>query len=286
MDLDMYQHPSTKRNLEILQSYGNRVIEPATGELASGLYGKGRMEEPEKILSIVIEYIQGTKPEKKKPVDLTGLRILITAGPTHEPVDPVRYIGNHSSGRMGYALAQAASNAGARVTLVSGPVHLPPLPGNIKLLKVTTAEEMYQTCTAEFAECDVAIMAAAVADYTPESFTTGKMKKTEEEWCLKLRPTKDIAAELGKRKKGKQVLIGFALETENELQHAMEKITKKNLDFIVLNSLNDPGAGFGYETNKVKIIDKHNKMTDYGLKNKNHAANDILMKLMDYVKKA
>jgi phosphopantothenoylcysteine decarboxylase/phosphopantothenate--cysteine ligase len=286
MDVDMYQHPSTKRNLEILQSYGNQIIEPATGELASGLYGKGRMEEPEKIISIVIEHLQGTKPEKKKPVNLTGLRILITAGPTHEPVDPVRYIGNNSSGKMGYALAQAAGNAGAVVTLISGPVNLPPPPGSIKLLKVTTADEMYETCMNEFAGCDVAIMAAAVADYTPESYSSHKMKKAEEEWCLKLRPTKDIAAELGKRKKEKQVLIGFALETENELQHALEKIKRKNLDFIVLNSLNDPGAGFGYETNKVTIIDKHNKMTDYGLKTKEHAANDILIKLMDYVKQA
>ena len=283
MDMDMFQHPSTRQNLEILQSFGVRIIEPVTGELASGLYGKGRMEEPEKIVSMVLEQLSGQPPEKKKPVDLTGLRMLITAGPTHEPLDPVRYMGNHSSGKMGYALAQAACDAGARVTLISGPVLLEP-PGGIRLLRTVTASEMFEACMNEFNLCDVAIMAAAVADYTPEQYEPEKIKKSGREWSLRLKPTRDIAAELGKRKTDKQVLVGFALETEDEMANARKKMSKKNLDFIVLNSLNDPGAGFGEETNKITIIDKNNNVTEYGLKKKEDTAIDILAKLQEYVK--
>jgi len=283
MDMDMFQHPSTRQNLEILQSFGVQIIEPVTGELASGLYGKGRMEEPEKIVSMVLEQLSGQPPEKKKPVDLTGLRILITAGPTHEPLDPVRYMGNHSSGKMGYALAQAACDAGARVTLISGPVLLEP-PGGIRLLRTVTASEMFEACMNEFNLCDVAIMAAAVADYTPEQYEPEKIKKSGREWSLRLKPTRDIAAELGKRKTDKQVLVGFALETEDEMANARKKMSKKNLDFIVLNSLNDPGAGFGEETNKITIIDKNNNVTEYGLKKKEDTAIDILAKLQEYVK--
>lgn len=283
MDMDMFQHPSTRQNLEILQSFGVQIIEPVTGELASGLYGKGRMEEPEKIVSMVLEQLSGQPPEKKKPVDLTGLRMLITAGPTHEPLDPVRYMGNHSSGKMGYALAQAACDAGARVTLISGPVLLEP-PGGIRLLRTVTASEMFEACMNEFNLCDVAIMAAAVADYTPEQYEPEKIKKSGREWSLRLKPTRDIAAELGKRKTDKQVLVGFALETEDEMANARKKMSKKNLDFIVLNSLNDPGAGFGEETNKITIIDKNNNVTEYGLKKKEDTAIDILAKLQEYVK--
>ena len=283
MDMDMFQHPSTRQNLEILQSFGVQIIEPVTGELASGLYGKGRMEEPEKIVSMVLEQLSGQPPEKKKPVDLTGLRILITAGPTHEPLDPVRYMGNHSSGKMGYALAQAACDAGARVTLISGPVLLEP-PGGIRLLRTVTASEMFEACMNEFNLCDVAIMAAAVADYTPEQYEPEKIKKSGREWSLRLKPTRDIAAELGRRKTDKQVLVGFALETEDEMANARKKMSKKNLDFIVLNSLNDPGAGFGEETNKITIVDNNNIVTEYGLKKKEDTAIDILAKLQEYVK--
>lgn len=283
MDMDMFQHPSTRQNLEILQSFGVQIIEPVTGELASGLYGKGRMEEPEKIVSMVLEQLSGQPPEKKKPVDLTGLRILITAGPTHEPLDPVRYMGNHSSGKMGYALAQAACDAGARVTLISGPVLLEP-PGGIRLLRTVTASEMFEACMNEFNLCDVAIMAAAVADYTPEQYEPEKIKKSGREWSLRLKPTRDIAAELGRRKTDKQVLVGFALETEDEMANARKKMSKKNLDFIVLNSLNDPGAGFGEETNKITIVDNNNNVTEYGLKKKEDTAIDILAKLQEYVK--
>ena len=283
MDMDMYSHPSSSRNLEILKSYGVRIIEPVTGELASGMYGKGRMEEPEQILNLVAEQLQASLKEKKKPIDLSGLRVLLTAGPTHEPLDPVRYIGNHPSGKMGYALAAAAYEAGAIVTLISGPVSQSLPAGKIKLLKVQTAAEMYEACMKEFPSCDVAIMAAAVADYTPQKFSAGKKKKTGDGWSLQLKPTVDIAAELGRRKKEKQILIGFALETGDELANAREKLQKKNLDFIVLNSLNDPGAGFGTETNKISIIDKHNNLTEYGLKKKEETAADILAKLSEYV---
>jgi len=192
-------------------------------------------------------------------------------------------MGNHSSGKMGYALAQAACDAGARVTLISGPVLLEP-PGGIRLLRTVTASEMFEACMNEFNLCDVAIMAAAVADYTPEQYEPEKIKKSGREWSLRLKPTRDIAAELGKRKTDKQVLVGFALETEDEMANARKKMSKKNLDFIVLNSLNDPGAGFGEETNKITIIDKNNNVTEYGLKKKEDTAIDILAKLQEYVK--
>jgi len=280
MDLDMYQHPSTKRNLDILRSYGNLIIEPATGELASGLHGKGRMQEPEEI----IDYLNSQPgKEKKKPGKLSGLEVLITAGPTREPIDPVRYIGNHSSGKMGVALAEKSAEAGARVILVSGPTEQVIKNNSISLIRVTTAAEMYESCIKQFSSCNVGIMAAAVADYTIQDYSDQKIKKKDDELVLRMKPTLDIAAELGKRKRKKQVLVGFALETENELENARSKLERKNFDFLVLNSLNDEGAGFGYDTNKITIIDRNNKNKEFGLKDKNGVAEDIVNKLMEYV---
>jgi len=279
MDLDMYQHPSTKRNLEILRSYGNQIIEPATGELASGLHGKGRMQEPEEI----IDYLNAQTGNEKKAGNLSGLRILITAGPTHEPIDPVRYVGNHSSGKMGYALARKIAEAGASVILVSGPTEQTIENNSVTLIKVQSAAEMYESCMKHFPSCNVGIMAAAVADYTIRDYSDQKIKKKVGELILQMKPTRDIAAELGRRKTKGQILVGFALETENELENARKKLERKNFDFLVLNSLNDEGAGFGTDTNKITIIDRHNITKEYGLKDKSSVAGDIINKLMEYV---
>ncbi len=280
MDLDMYQHPSTKRNLEILRSYGNQIIEPATGELASGLHGKGRMQEPEEI----INYLNSQPgPEKKNDCNLNDIRVLITAGPTHEPIDPVRYIGNNSSGKMGFALARKIAEAGASVILISGPTAQAIDHKSVTLIRVRSAAEMYESCIVQFPSCKVGIMAAAVADYTIGDYSDEKIKKKDGELLLRMKPTRDIAAELGKRKTREQVLVGFALETENELENARKKLERKNFDFLVLNSLNDDGAGFGYDTNKITIIDRHNNTIKYGLKDKSDVAGDIIDKLMEYV---
>lgn len=275
MDLDMFAHPSTQRNLQILREYGNSIIEPASGELASGLEGKGRMEEPGHILEQVIQTLAG----KKK---LLNFSFLVTAGPTYEKIDPVRFIGNYSSGKMGYAIAEELAEQGARVVLVSGPVSISAHHPNIKVVRVESANEMYEQSVKAFPECDGAVMCAAVADFTPADKTTVKTKRGKENWMIELTPTQDIAATLGKMKAGKQVLVGFALETNNELANAVSKLKKKNLDFIVLNSLNDQGAGFSVDTNKITIVGKDNKITNFELKPKKEVAADIVAKIIEW----
>ena len=273
MDADMYDHQVMQENLEKLRERHVNVLASPEGELASGLAGRGRMMEPEEI---IIELKSFFARHPKKKTKIAGKKILITAGPTYEPIDPVRYIGNHSSGRMGIALAEKAVQMGAEATLILGPVDNVILSPRIRVIRVTTADEMYQAAVKEFPDSDVAILAAAVADFKPaESFDT-KVKREKEELVLRLVPTPDIAAALGATKTNKQILVGFALETENELQNAMEKIRKKSLDYIVLNSLRDEGAGFGYDTNKITIIDKSGNRKEYPLKSKIEVAEDIL----------
>lgn len=270
MDLDMFQHPATQNNLDILKSRGHIVIEPETGELASGLIGKGRMEEPEKITEEVIRFFNSKKKLKSK-------RFLVTAGPTFERIDPVRFIGNYSSGKMGYAIAEELIKQGAIVELVSGPVNIAIQNPNITLHKVQTAKEMFSKCTALFPECNGAIMAAAVADYTIENEAQQKIKRESTgDIHLQLKPTRDIAATLGEMKTKNQLLAGFALETNNELENAKNKLARKNLDFIVLNSLQEKGAGFNVDTNKISIIDKNEKTIAYSLKSKTEVAIDIV----------
>ena len=249
MDLDMFAHPSTQHNLEILRSYGNHIIEPATGELASHLTGKGRMEEPEKIVEVMESFFA-------RKQELAGRRIVITAGPTYEKIDPVRFIGNYSSGKMGYALAESCAERGAEVILVSGPVNLRISHPNIRKVDVESAAEMYDAAVSAFKEADAGILCAAVADFTPETVAGSKIKREGDGLTLRLKPTKDIAAALGQQKRASQLLIGFALETNEEITHAKEKLARKNFDFIVLNSLNDKGAGFRTDTNKITIIDR------------------------------
>jgi len=273
MDLDMFAHPSTQKNIEALQSYGNHIIDPGEGELASGLEGKGRMEEPENIAELLVDFFN----RKKKLLNKT---ILVTAGPTFEKIDPVRFIGNYSSGKMGYCIAEELANQGANVYLVSGPVSVSTTNKQIKVIPVESAEEMYNTTVQRFSDCDAAIMTAAVADFTPVSPENIKTKRGKNNWNIELKPTKDIAASLGKMKKKNQVLVGFALETNNEEANAQLKLQKKNLDFIVLNSLNDAGAGFRGDTNKITIIDKNNNHQSFELKTKKEVAVDIVEKLI------
>lgn len=269
MDLDMFAHPATTRNIEILRSYGNIIIEPAAGELASHLIGKGRMEEPEKIMEAVKDFFaKGQSLSKKK--------VLITAGPTYEKIDPVRFIGNYSSGKMGFALAEECANRGAEVVLVAGPVSLKINHPNIKRIDVESAEEMYNASVELFPSVDAAILCAAVADYRPSEQFSEKVKRTDENLNIALVPNKDIAASLGKMKKDNQLLIGFALETNDEEANALKKIVKKNLDYIVLNSLNDSGAGFQHDTNKIAIIAKNGSRKDFALKSKRYVASDII----------
>jgi len=267
MDLDMYRHPATRKSLDTLQEYGHGIIPATEGELASGLHGAGRMAEPEEIVSAIEDYLRAGQP-------LEGKNILITAGPTYEAIDPVRFIGNHSSGKMGFALAAAASALGGRVTLISGPTHLEADP-SIRLIRVTSALEMYSKAVNVFPEMDVVIGAAAVADYRPEKPASEKLKKDGESLELKLVRNPDIIAALGEQKTT-QFVVGFALETQNELQYAEKKLQEKNLDAIVLNSLKDPGAGFGADTNKVTFIDKNLTNTPFELKTKAEVALDIL----------
>ena len=269
MDLDMYRHPATCRNLQILRSFGNMIIEPESGELASGLVGKGRMEEPEKIVAYVQRYFNQRN-------DFKGKKVMITAGPTYEKIDPVRFIGNYSSGKMGFALAEELANRGAEVVLICGPVHLETRHSAICRVNVESAEEMFQVAVKEFARNDIAILSAAVADFTPANKATMKIKREKEHLNLELLSTKDIAAELGGRKREGQLLVGFALETHDEEAHALLKMKRKNLDLIVLNSLNDPGAGFGGDTNKVTLLDKAGNKKKYDLKTKIEVANDIV----------
>ncbi|MBD81241.1 MAG: bifunctional phosphopantothenoylcysteine decarboxylase/phosphopantothenate--cysteine ligase CoaBC [Crocinitomicaceae bacterium] len=272
MDLDMYKHESVGSNLKELQNRGNIIIEPTHGELASGLVGQGRMEEPEIIVSQIADYFA-------KEFDFNGKKILITAGPTYEKIDPVRFIGNHSSGKMGFAIAEEAAERGARVTLVSGPVSLSLKNDSITRIDVVSAREMYEAVLNEFDACDVAILAAAVADYRPKEVADSKIKKKDSSLNLNLEPTDDILATLGK-KKTTQVLVGFALETNNERENAKKKLVNKNLDFIVLNSLQDKGAGFAVDTNKITILDRGNNGVEFELKSKEKVATDII----DYLK--
>ena len=274
MDMDMFAHPATAHNLQMLQSRGVHVIEPLSGELASGLDGKGRMEEPEAVVRFVSQILSAS-------ADCPGKKIMLTAGPTCEPIDPVRFIGNYSSGKMGYALAEELALRGAEVFLVSGPVNLATKHPAIRRIDVQTAEEMYRAATDIFPTTDAAIMAAAVADFTPAELQSQKIKE-KQNLCIQLAPTKDIAAELGKMKRPGQILAGFALETQNEAQNAREKLKKKNFDFIVLNSLNDAGAGFGHSTNKISLIDSDGQIRRFELKTKAEAAKDIIDKLVTY----
>jgi phosphopantothenoylcysteine decarboxylase / phosphopantothenate---cysteine ligase len=269
MDVDMYNHPTTQANIKTLKSFGNILIEPREGELASGLTGYGRMEEPENIVTILQEYFE-------KSLSLKGKNILITSGPTIEPIDPVRFISNHSSGLMGNSLAIESARRGAKVTLISGPVRNLPDHPNIDIVEVKTADQMYEACLSRFSDTNICIMAAAVSDYIPESTSEIKIKKAEEFLTLRLKKSTDILAELGKNKKSGQLLIGFALETDHEIPNALAKLNKKNLDFIVLNSLNDQGAGFGESTNKVIILDKVGNKFPFELKSKAEVAEDIL----------
>ncbi len=276
MDLDMFRHPANQKNIEILRSYGNMIVEPREGELASGLIGKGRMEEPDVIIEEIVKFFD----RKKK---LLNKHFLVTAGPTFERIDPVRFIGNHSSGKMGYAIAESLADSGALVTLVSGPVTVKTNHPNISVVKVMSADEMYRQCVVAFPGTDGAVMCAAVADFTPENTANQKIKRGADDLVIRLKPTPDIAAELGKMKTDKQVLVGFALETQDELENALRKMKKKNLDFIVLNSLNDPGAGFGVDTNKITIIDRNNIQQNFELKSKSEVAADIVDKILEVI---
>lgn len=273
MDLDMFAHPSTQKNLEILRSFGNRIIEPASGELASHLVGKGRMEEPENIVRVLDEFFSSSE-------ELSGKRIMITAGPTYEKIDPVRFIGNYSSGKMGFALAEECARRGAEVTLIAGPVQLKTEHSRINRIDVESAREMYDIACLNFPQSDAGILCAAVADFRPEIIADKKIKREkEEELTLHLQSTEDIAAHLGRMKQANQKLIGFALETNNEQHNAEGKLERKNFDFIVLNSLNDAGAGFQHDTNKISIIDRQGHI-NYGLKSKSEVASDIIDRLI------
>ena len=269
MDEDMWKHPSTRINLDRLSSYGNKVIPVEKGELASGLYGDGRMAEPEQILAFLEHnfFLTG---------QLTGKKALVTAGPTYEPIDPVRFIGNHSSGKMGVAIAKELHARGADVTLVMGPSQIEWESNGIRVEKVTTAAEMYDRCDKLFENTDIAVMSAAVADYTPVSTATEKIKKKDNQLTVELSKTKDILKHLGEKKKKGQVLVGFALETNNEKENAREKLNAKNADLIVLNSLQDSGAGFGHDTNKISILSKSGEEFNYELKSKQEVAKDIV----------
>ena len=269
MDLDMYKHQSTKENLKKIVSFGNIIIPPARGELASGLTGEGRMEEPEEILKLLVNFFS-------KELPLQGKKFLITAGPTYEPIDPVRFIGNYSSGKMGFAIAEEAAKHGAKVKLITGPVTLQLKNCSIERIDVSTADEMYDKTMQNFQSADVAVLSAAVADFKPGKKEKEKIKKQNIPPSIGLLPTKDILSGLGKIKNENQILIGFALETENEMENAKIKLRNKNLDFIVLNSLRDKGAGFKSNTNKITILDRKNKITKFELKEKSEVAVDII----------
>lgn len=270
MDLDMMAHPSTVRNIELLRSYGNHIIEPAEGELASHLIGKGRMEEPENIVKVLEEFFSSSRP-------LSGKKILVTAGPTYERIDPVRFIGNFSTGKMGYALADAAARAGAEVTVISGPVSVSPSERSVKVIGVESACQMAKECERLFPETDIAIMCAAVADYAPAEFHETKMKRESRDTVtLELKRNPDIAATLGSMKKMNQKLVGFALETDHEDENALKKLHSKNLDMIVLNSLAVPGAGFATDTNKVTVFKADSSKIELPLMSKKDTAENII----------
>jgi len=271
MDLDMFKHPSNQDNLQTLKVHGVEVINPESGELASGLIGEGRLAEPENIVKYVSDYFKAKLP-------LAGKKVLITAGPTYEAIDPVRFIGNHSSGKMGFALAEEARAQGATVTLVAGPVALK-TPKSVNRIDVTSASDMFEACKNNYSAADIVIMSAAVADYTPKIIEEQKVKKSEDSWSIELKKTTDILSWVGQHKNANQILVGFALETENELEHAKQKLVKKNLDLIVLNSLNDKGAGFKHDTNQVTLLDRSNKLEKFELKSKSEVAKDIINRI-------
>jgi phosphopantothenoylcysteine decarboxylase/phosphopantothenate--cysteine ligase len=278
MDLDMWKHDSTQQNIAAIQGFGNILIPPGTGELASGLHGEGRMAEPEEIIAFLTKDIKSKLP-------LAGSKILVTAGPTYEAIDPVRFIGNHSSGKMGFALADELAKLGADVTLVTGPTAQISRQHSIKRIDVTSAANMLEACLLHFETSKACVMCAAVADYTPETVAVQKIKKQDGNLHIELKKTTDILKTLGTRKRADQVLVGFALETENEEQYATDKLNKKNLDLIVLNSLNDAGAGFKSDTNKVTLIDRQLNKTVYELKSKAEVARDICAKVIELIKK-
>lgn len=277
MDLDMYHHPSTKINIDKLVSFGNKLIPATSGELASGLSGEGRLEEPEKIFEIIRDFFFERS-------SLNGKKVIVTAGPTFEAIDPVRFIGNHSSGKMGIDIADELANRGADVTLVCGPSGISNKNGRVKRINVTSSDEMYEATTKAFKTADAAILAAAVADYKPKDVSDIKIKKKSDDMKIDLIKTHDILAALGQVKNAKQVLVGFALETNNELENAKDKLIRKNLDFIVLNSLKNPGAGFKHPTNQITILHKDNKVQDFELKSKVEVAKDIVDTLAEKLK--
>ncbi|GAO45693.1 bifunctional phosphopantothenoylcysteine decarboxylase/phosphopantothenate--cysteine ligase CoaBC [Flavihumibacter petaseus] len=272
MDADMWKHPATIRNLETVRSFGNKIIPAASGELASGLFGEGRMAEPEDLFVLIRNHFEGSGT-------LSGKQALVSAGPTFEPIDPVRFIGNHSSGKMGLALANTLATRGATVQLVLGPGVQPPQHPSIIVSKVRTAAEMYDRCLSLFPAVDIAIMAAAVADFSPKETASEKIKKKDNGLTIELQKTRDILKELGRQKREGQFLVGFALETNNEEVFAREKLSGKNADLIILNTLNDEGAGFGHDTNKVTIFDRNGEQTAFPLKSKEAVATDII----DYI---
>jgi phosphopantothenoylcysteine decarboxylase/phosphopantothenate--cysteine ligase len=276
MDLDMLQHDATRENLKKITSFGNRILDPTYGELASGLVGTGRMAEPEEIVAELKDFFSNSNA-------LKGKNVLVTAGPTHEAIDPVRFIGNHSSGKMGFAIAESLANLGAMVTLVSGPTSLHTSHPNVNVKKVMSADEMYEACVAVFPKTDIAVLAAAVADYKPSVKADQKIKKKDETLTIELTRTKDIAASLGKLKHNGQVIVGFALETEHEQENALKKLESKNFDLIVLNSLQDTGAGFGHDTNKITLIDSNRTVLSFDLKSKKEVARDIVSAILDKV---
>ncbi|HHS96097.1 MAG TPA: bifunctional phosphopantothenoylcysteine decarboxylase/phosphopantothenate--cysteine ligase CoaBC, partial [Phaeodactylibacter sp.] len=278
MDLDMWKHPATQQNIQRLRSYDNQLIPVGHGELASGLLGDGRMAEPEDIASILNDFF-------KKKHSLNGHKALVTAGPTYEAIDPVRFIGNHSSGKMGIAIAEELAARGAEVSLVLGPSKESIQNPGIKVLPVQSAQQMYDTSVKIFPKTDIAVLAAAVADYRPKVVATQKIKKSDEIFSLQLERTNDIAETLGKIKTDKQILVGFALETNNELQNAIAKRKKKNFDFIVLNSLQDKGAGFQHNTNKISIVAYDDSVKVYDLKPKKEVAKDIVEHILQHLKK-
>ena len=275
MDLDMFAHPANQRNLETLKAIGNQIIEPANGVLASGLEGKGRMEEPENIVRFLDNYFS--------PKLLLGKKILITAGPTYEKIDPVRFVGNYSTGKMGFALAEVCAKQGADVCIIAGPVKIETVHPNIERIDVESAEEMYQAVMNRFYGTDGAILCAAVADFTPIETSQSKLKRENDNLLLELKPTQDIAASLGSMKMENQFLVGFALETNNEEANAQQKLERKNLDFIVLNSLQDDQAGFGYDTNKITILHRTGIKKQFDLKSKNAVAEDIIAEIINLI---
>lgn len=275
MDLDMFAHPANQRNLELLKSVGNIIIEPSSGELASGLDGKGRMEEPENIVKFLVDFFT--------PKLLAGKKVLITAGPTYEKIDPVRFVGNYSSGKMGFSLAEVCAQMGATVKLITGPVALQINHPNVHRIDVESAEQMYDCAVSEFVSCDGAILCAAVADFSPATKSDSKIKREKDNLCIELTPTKDIASQVGKMKQNHQFLVGFALETDNEETNALSKMERKNFDFIVLNSLKDPNAGFGFDTNKICILHKSGRKDNFELKSKMDVAQDITAEVVNLI---